>query len=69
MYNAIAHHPLTNAKPVPKQQSLPHGQLPHLYTEHTGYGISLWPIWISCLGCAPSQLLVHLAEHGRLKSP
>ena len=33
------------------------------------YGIALWPVWINSSGCAPSQFLVHLAEHGKLKSP
>ena len=28
MHNAIAHHPLTNAQPFPKQRLLPPSQLP-----------------------------------------
>ncbi|KAK4831049.1 hypothetical protein QYF61_014981 [Mycteria americana] len=41
-----------------------------LYTEHDGtwYGIALWSVWINYPDCVPSQLLLHLAEHGKLKS-
>lgn len=28
MHSKVAHHPLTDARPVPKQPSAPHGQLP-----------------------------------------
>ena len=64
MHNAIAHHPLTDAQPVPEQWSpLPHLTPPSLYIEHdvTWSGISLWPVWVSCPGCAPSQLLASRA--------
>ena len=59
MRNAIAHHLPTDAQLVPKQQSAP---LPSLYTEHDiiWYGISLWPVGVSCPGCIPFQLLVPL---------
>ncbi|KAK4816014.1 hypothetical protein QYF61_011004 [Mycteria americana] len=42
-----------------------------LYAEHDTiwYGIALWAVGVSCPGYVPSQLLVHLAEHGKLKSP
>ena len=59
MHNAIAHHPLTDARamicpswPAP----------PCLYTGHDvpWYGISLWLVWVSCPDHAPSQLLAHL---------
>ena len=59
MQNATAHHPLTDARaaicpsyPAP----------PSLYTGHDvlWYGIALWLVGVSCPGCAPSQLLVHL---------
>ncbi|KFQ62245.1 Leucine-rich repeat and IQ domain-containing protein 1, partial [Pelecanus crispus] len=42
---------------------------PSLYTEHDviWYGIALWAVWINYSGCAPSQFLVRLAEHGKLK--
>ena len=35
---------------------------PSLYTEHDVLwcGISLWLVWVSCPGSAPSQLLAHL---------
>ena len=35
---------------------------PSFIAEHgiIWYGISLWPLWASCLSCVPSQLLVHL---------
>ena len=61
MHNAIAHHSPTNAELVPEQQSPP-GQLPPVYTGHdiTWCGIPLWPVWVSCPGCVPSQLLVPL---------
>ena len=75
MHDAIAHHLPTDAQPVPEQRP-PRPASPSLCTEHdvTWYGMSLWPVWVSCPGCAPSQLLVHLqpsqsAEHGKLKSP
>lgn len=38
-----------------------------LYTEHAV--IVLWPAQASCPDFAPSRLLVHLAEHEKLKSP
>ena len=59
MHNAIAHHPLTDARAVIRpSRATP----PSLYTEHDvlWYGISLWLVRLSCPGCAPSQLLVHL---------
>ena len=31
MYNAIAHHPLTDAQLVPEPRSVPPGQLPPVY--------------------------------------
>ena len=75
MHNAIAHHPLTNAQPVPEQR-LPASFSPILYTEHDviWYGISLWPVWVSCPGCVPSQRLVPPAyslagQYEKLKSP
>ncbi|KAK4821080.1 hypothetical protein QYF61_012422 [Mycteria americana] len=39
------------------------------YTEHDvmWYGIALWSVWINYPGRVPSQLLLHLAEHGKLK--
>jgi len=35
---------------------------PSLYISVTSYGTeyTLWPVWVSCPGYAPSQLLVHL---------
>ena len=59
MHNAIAHHPLTDARAAirPSQPTAP-----HLYTEHgvLWYGIPLWLVQVSCPGSAPSQLLAHL---------
>ena len=73
MHNA--HHPPTDAQPVPEQWP-PASFPPSLYTGHDvlWYGISLWPVWVSCPGCVPSQLLVPppaflLAGHEKLKSP
>ena len=63
MHNAIAHHSLTDAQLVPEQRSAPPGQLPpSLYTGHDviWYGISLWPVWVSCPGGVRSQALVPL---------
>lgn len=34
MHNAIAHHLLTSAQPVPEQQSLPPANSLSLYSEH-----------------------------------
>ena len=61
MHNAIAHHPLTNAQPVPEPQAAtPWPTPPSFIVQHDviWYGISLWPVWVSCLCCVPSQLLV-----------
>ena len=63
MHNEVAHHLLTDGQLVPEQQSAPPGQLaPCLYTGHgiIGYGIFLWPVWVSYPGGVPSQLLVPL---------
>ena len=63
VHNAIAHHSPTDAQLVPEQRSAPPGQLlSSLYTGHDiiWYGIFLWPVWVSCPGCVPSQLLVPL---------
>ena len=59
MHNAIAHHLLTDAQSVPEQWPLASFP-PSLYTEHDiiWYGISLWPVGVSCPGCVLSQLLV-----------
>ena len=59
MHNAIAHHPLTDARAAMRpSQPTP----PYLYTGHDvpWYGIPLWLVRVSCPGYAPSQLLVHL---------
>ena len=59
MPTAIAHHLLTDARiAIRLSQPTP----PSLYTGHDVIwcGISLWPVWVSCPGCVPSQLLVHL---------
>ena len=59
MYNAIAHHPLTDARAVIRA-SWPTPLC--LYTGHNvpWYGIPLWLVRVSCPGYAPSQLLAHL---------
>lgn len=62
MYNATVH-PLANAQPMLQQEMDFSSQLsPHLYFEHDAlwYGISLWPVKVSCPGHAPSQLLSYL---------
>jgi len=62
MLSAMAHHPLADAQPESEQRSRCLASFPALYTEHDviRHGISLWPVWVSCPGYAPSQLLVHL---------
>lgn len=59
MHNAIAHHSLAGAPPVP-EQSAPASFPPSLYIERdvVWYGISLWPVGVSCAACAPSQFLL-----------
>ena len=61
MHNTIAYHSLTEAQTVPEQRCVLGHLPPSLYAEHDVLwcGISLWPVWVSCPGCAPSQLLVH----------
>lgn len=55
MHTTIDHHMLTIAQPVPEQWAISfvvhHDPLQHR--------LSLWPVWINCSGCVPSQLLVH----------
>ena len=43
---------------------------PQLYADHDSicHGTSLWPVWVSCPRCAPSQLLVHLAGQVSMRS-
>ena len=57
VHKTIAHHPLTNTQPVPKQQ-LPLWPTAHSFIGFSQdvicYGISLWPI----RSAFPSQLLV-----------
>ena len=65
MHNAIAHHSSTDAQLAHEQWSVlspPQPAAPSLYTGHDSawYGIPLWPVWVSCPGCVPSQLLVPL---------
>ena len=75
MHSAIVHPSLGDAQPDSKQQSQHLANfLPSLYADHDiiQYGISLWPVWVSCPGCAPSHLLVHLPSQqsvGSCKSP
>ena len=59
MHNAIAHHPLTDARAA-IHPSLP--TPPSLYPRHDvpWYGIPLWLVQVSCPAYAPSQLLAHL---------
>ncbi|KAK4827053.1 hypothetical protein QYF61_013237 [Mycteria americana] len=54
----------------PGSDPYPLANSPSFYTEHDAiwYGIALGPVWINYPGCAPSQLLVPLAEHGKLKN-
>ena len=62
VHNAIAHHSLTDAQLVPEPRSPLPASSPSLYSGHDviWYGIALWPVWVSCPGCVPSQLLVPL---------
>ena len=66
MHSAIAHHPPIDAQLVPEQRS-PAPTPRSSYTGHDvpWYGTPLWPLWVSCPGCVPSQLLVPLQlSHG-----
>ena len=58
---AIAHHPPTDARPVPKQH-LPTQPSPHHFQVFLHgvirYGIFLWPVQASCPGAVPSQQLL-----------
>jgi len=62
MQSTTAHHPLTDVQPALEQWSQPLVYSSSLCTEHEviWYGIPLWPVWVSCPGYGPSQLLVHL---------
>ena len=75
MHNTVAHHPLTNAQPIPKPQC-PLADFPSLYTGHdvVWCGIRLWLVWVSCPGCVPSQFLVRsqpplAGQYEKLRSP
>ena len=62
MHKAIAHHPLTDAQPVPEQWAATPWLTPTSFiVQHDiiWYGISLWPVGVSCPGCVPFHLLVH----------
>jgi len=61
MHNAISHHLQNNAQPVPRQQLPPPANSPSftVQCDIVWYGIPLRPVWVSCPGCVPSQLLVH----------
>ena len=63
MHDAIAHHPLTDA-PVSSRAAIRASRPtpPCLYTGHDvpWYGIPLGLVQVSCIGRAPSQLLVPL---------
>jgi len=75
MHNAVAHHPLNDAQPAPSSNLTPCPPIfPSLYIEHDimWYGISFWSVRVSCPGCAPSKILVHLfiqQSMGSWKSP
>ena len=74
MHSAIAHQLLTNVQPVPEQRAATPRPTPSSFIVHhdvTWYGISLWPVWVSCPGCVPSQLLVYCQPpcwQGRMRS-
>lgn len=67
MHNALAYHLLTDAQLVPKQwsPSLPQPILPVFIVPHCviWYRMSFGPVWVSCPGSVPSQLLVHPQVH------
>jgi len=56
---------LTTQQPMPSllpsRDRPPRLTPPSLYTKRDAiwYGISLWPVWVSCPSYASSQLLVH----------
>jgi len=70
--SAIAHHPLSNDQPDPKQQFSPPGQLPQVI--YWAWHHIIWNIPLASLGqlcwlcslltsCAPPQSV----EHGKIK--
>lgn len=61
IHNTITYHLKTDAQPVPEQQWLFHPIPSVSVVQHDviGYEISLWPVWVSCPGSVPSQVLVH----------
>lgn len=58
--------PLTNCQPILKLSSRS-AVSGHVYTIHDNlwHGIVLWPVWITCPGCAPSRIPVELLS-GRI---
>lgn len=64
MQNLIAHHPLTNAQPVPKQRYPQPTLASFIVSNIIWCRISLWPSWVNCAGSVPCQLLVHLQPLG-----
>lgn len=69
MTNVIACQPLTDAQPVLEHWSAPFQPTSH--SLHKGHGvlwsgIFLWSVWVSCLVCTSSSLLMHLLA-GRAK--
>lgn len=58
MHNVFAHCAVTDAQPVPpsSEQWPPAIFPPSLCAEHvtTWFGMSLWPVVVTCPGCNPS---------------
>jgi len=60
MHKAIAHHPMNNMQPVPKQQSLPPGHLPqfiHWACRHMVWNIPFGQFGSAVLAVSPPSLL------------
>jgi len=59
MHSAVAHHMMP--RPFLSNGRHPPANSCSLYTlSLTSYGISLWPVWVSCPGCVPAQLPVKI---------
>jgi len=74
MHNAIAHHLLTNAQPVPEWQSSSPGPIPPVYMLNMmSYGMEcpFRQFGSAVLAALPPGFLciASLAGHGKLKSP
>lgn len=59
MHSAIAHHPLTDAQ-TDLSSGYPSDKSPQFIAQCdiVWYGISFWPVWVSCPCCTPPSFLL-----------